>query len=551
MIKRLWIQNYAIISEVELFLSDGLTIITGETGAGKSILTGALGLIMGNRADTRVLFDPDKKCVVEAVFDVSDYKLQAFFDENDLDYNDEVVVRREINGAGKSRAFINDTPVTLPVLKQLSDHLVDLHQQFDTGEIEDANFQIKVLDALAGNADLLSEYRKKYDNYLRTVRKLNDLKNEAALSAKEKDFLQFQFDELTEAAIKPGELEEIQLKFEELSHKDEIRKALAAARHAVQEGEYNATANLREALFALRDVIGFKSEIREVYERLDSLFIEMSDIGKELEIQFSSIDDEDESLEEIQQRLNELNRLTHKHQVETTGELLDKMADFGNQLGKINSYDEQTEILENEIKVLRKELLEQASLLSQNRKKVTADFENNVKSLLAKLSMENAVFRIDFQILEQPGATGIDTIDFLVATNKGSKLLPIGAIASGGELSRIALAIKSLVADSLEMPTMIFDEIDTGISGDVALKMGEILRELAQKHQVVCITHSPQIAARAMKHYFVHKEDQVDRTITKIKELDKEGRIYAIATMLSSNPPTVSAIENAKELITF
>lgn len=551
MIKRLWIQNYAIISEVELLLSDGLTIITGETGAGKSILTGALGLIMGNRADTKVLFDPEKKCVVEAVFDVSEYKLKAFFDNNDLDYNDEVVVRREINGAGKSRAFVNDTPATLTVLKQLSEHLIDLHQQFDTGELEDASFQIKVLDALAGNGEILTNYRSKYESYQRAVRKQNSLKSEAALSAKEKDFLLFQFNELSDANIKANELEEIQAKFEELSHKDEIKRALALAKNAVHDGELNASSSLREALFALRDVADFKAELREMYERIDSLYMEVSDAGNEIENLYSSLDDEEESLDQIQQRLNELNRLTHKHQVETTDELLGKMNDFKTQLSKMDSYDEEIEILEKEIKSLKKNLIDEAKLLSSNRKKVTADFESKVISLLSKLSMGNAVFSVELKSQDQPGSTGMDTVDFMVATNKGSKLLPIGAIASGGELSRIALSVKSLVADSLEMPTMIFDEIDTGISGDVALKMGEILRDLAQKHQVVCITHSPQIAARAMKHYFVHKEDQVDRTITKIKELDKEGRIYAIATMLSSNPPTASAIENAKELITF
>lgn len=551
MIKRLWIQNYAIISEVELLLSDGLTIITGETGAGKSILTGALGLIMGNRADTKVLFDPEKKCVVEAVFDVSEYKLKAFFDNNDLDYNDEVVVRREINGAGKSRAFVNDTPATLTVLKQLSEHLIDLHQQFDTGELEDASFQIKVLDALAGNGEILTNYRSKYESYQRAVRKQNSLKSEAALSAKEKDFLLFQFNELSDANIKANELEEIQAKFEELSHKDEIKRALALAKNAVYDGELNASSSLREALFALRDVADFKAELREMYERIDSLYMEVSDAGNEIENLYSSLDDEEESLDQIQQRLNELNRLTHKHQVETTDELLGKMNDFKTQLSKMDSFDEEIEILEKEIKSLKKNLIDEAKLLSSNRKKVTADFESKVISLLSKLSMGNAVFSVELKSQDQPGSTGMDTVDFMVATNKGSKLLPIGAIASGGELSRIALSVKSLVADSLEMPTIIFDEIDTGISGDVALKMGEILRDLAQKHQVVCITHSPQIAARAMKHYFVHKEDQVDRTITKIKELDKEGRIYAIATMLSSNPPTASAIENAKELITF
>ncbi len=356
---------------------------------------------------------------------------------------------------------------------------------------------------------------------------------------------------MSEANIKDNELEEVQEKFQELSHKDEIKRAFVAAKHVVHDGESNASSNLREALFALRDVAHFKTEIREIYERIDSLFIEVTDVGKELENQSSSLDDDDESLDQIQQRLNELNRLTHKHQVETTGELLDKMLDFRAQLEKMDSYDEEIELLEKEINTLKKQLVEEAKVLSSNRKKVTTDFETKVKSLLSKLSMENAVFSIDLQTQEQLGITGLDSVDFMVATNKGSKLLPIGAIASGGELSRITLSVKSLVADSLEMPTMIFDEIDTGISGDVALKMGEILRDLAQKHQVVCITHSPQIAARGMKHYFVHKEDQEERTITKIKELDNEGRIYAIATMLSSNPPTVSAIENAKELITF
>ena len=335
MLKRLLVQNYAIISEMELVMSDNLTIITGETGAGKSILTGALGLIMGNRADTKVLFDPENKCIVEGTFDISNYRLQAFFTANDLDYFDELSVRREINNAGKSRAFINDTPVTLNVLQEMSEKLVDLHQQFDTGAIEEFTFQVKVLDALAGNAELLQKYKETYTRFNAIQRKLNKLKAESASAGRERDFLQFQYDELEQASIAVNEIEELDTRFEELSHQDEIKRAVAIAREAVSESENAAVNNLRLSLNALREVLTYKPELNEIHQRLDSCFIELDELGKDLDGVFDDMEYEPGSLEEIEQRLNILNKLANKHYVSTTEELIAIRDNFAEKLSHI------------------------------------------------------------------------------------------------------------------------------------------------------------------------------------------------------------------------
>lgn len=549
MLKRLLVQNYAIISEMELLMSDHLTIITGETGAGKSIITGALGLIMGNRADTKVLFEEDKKCIVEGAFDLKNYKLKPFFEVNDLDYLDELNIRREINNTGKSRAFVNDTPVTLNVLQELSEKLVDLHQQFDTGAIEDFTFQVKVLDALAENSSLLQEYQDTFIEFNTIQRKLNKLKAESISASKEQDFLQFQYQELIQMNIMPGEIEDLDSKFRELSHQDEIKRAVAVARKAISESDFAAVNNLRESLTSLREVLHYKSELEELYNRIDSCYIELEELGKDLSRVFEDMDYELDSLEEIGERLNVLNKLANKHHLSTTSDLIALRDDLEQQLSHISAFDDRITEEEQQLEVVTKKLRQLSDDLSERRSTVVAGLEYSVARTLAKLAMENAVFKIHLEKTKNFGPAGQDQVDFLIATNKGSKLLPVGEIASGGELSRIALTIKSLVADSLKMPTLVFDEIDTGISGDVALKMGEILKELSVKHQVVCITHSPQIASKADKHYFVSKEDKGERTIAQLRELDDEGRIYALAVMLSSNPPSKSALENAKELI--
>jgi DNA repair protein RecN (Recombination protein N) len=549
MLKRLWVQNYAIIREMELSLSEHLTIITGETGAGKSILTGALGLIMGNRADTKVLFDQDKKCIVEGIFRVSDYALQAFFTENDLDYSEELTLRREIANSGKSRAFVNDTPVTLQVLQQLSEKLVDLHQQFDTGAIDAFNFQIKVLDALADNHNLLDQYAEAFKRYSKLSASLQSLKESSAEAAKERDFLQFQWEELENAKIRERELEETDVLYKQLSHEEEIRRALSmGVHHLGGEGE-NILEKLRQVYVALREVAKYQTALPPLCQRLDSTAIELQELSSDLDRMLDALESEGQSLDKVEARMNELNKLAHKYQVETTEQLLEVHGQIGSRLQAMGSFEEQIALMEKELQSSEQQLEAFADQLSQRRKAVVEPFCAEVKARLSRLSMENAQFSIQILPARVFGPSGKDGVEFMIATNKGSKLLPIGEIASGGELSRIALTIKSLVADSLNMPTLVFDEIDTGISGDVALKMGEILRDLSQKHQVVCITHSPQIASKASVHYFVHKEDVGERTVAQIRTLSGEERVRAIAIMLSSNPPSPAALENARELI--
>jgi DNA repair protein RecN (Recombination protein N) len=534
---------------MELSLSGNLTIITGETGAGKSILTGALGLIMGNRADTKVLFEEDKKCIVEGVFEVSKYALHSFFTENDLDYFDELTLRREIGNSGKSRAFVNDTPVTLQVLQQLSEKLVDLHQQFDTGAIDAFNFQIKVLDALANNNDLLTTYGEEFRLYSKLKQSLHRLRENSAEASRERDFLQFQWEELEAARLKENEIEETEVIYRQLSHEEEIRKALSMGVHYFSgEGE-GILEKLREVYGALKEVARYQENLPAICERVDSTAIELQELSSDLERMLDSSEMEGKSLEQVESRMNELNKLAHKYQVETTAQLMGIHQEIKSRLEEMGSFEEQILQTEKEMQLSLKRLEKWAEELTRKRKSVVESFCNAVHSRLTRLSMENAQFSIHILPAPDFGPSGQDGVEFMIATNKGSKLLPIGEIASGGELSRIALTIKSLVADSLNMPTLVFDEIDSGISGDVALKMGEILKELSQKHQVVCITHSPQIASKASIHYYVHKEDIGERTIAQIKILEGEERVSSIAIMLSSNPPSRAALENARELI--
>lgn len=549
MIQRLSIKNYAIIEQLEIDFSQGLTIITGETGAGKSILLGALGLIMGKRADTKTLYDENKKCVIEGAFEVQAYGLEHFFEEHELDYEAVLIVRREISPSGKSRAFVNDTPVKLKVLQQLSASLIDLHQQFDTLDLNEVSFQLKMLDALAGNKSILNDYLKAYRHYQSFLRKLKQLEEANQNAAKESAFIAFQLNELVEAELREEEQESLEEELNRLNNAEGIKKALGTAYNALEENEQSILVQLEAIQLEIQAFQSVDQNLKTIYERLESVHIELQDLSRELEDVAEDIEYDPVRIEDAQARLDQLYRLQKKHFVSTVKELIYIREELQAKVNSFDSLDGEIGALKKQIDQQEADLIELAKKLSERRKSVVKEFEEKVQARLSLLAMPYAQLNIDFRVLKDLGPSGWDEVHFLFAANKGSKPQEIKDVASGGELSRLALVTKSLVASAIPLPTLIFDEIDTGISGDVALKMGNILRKLSDEHQVVCITHSPQIAAKADGHLFVYKEVKKDRTVTKVKELDQADRVYAIATMLSQDPPSDSAMENARELI--
>ncbi len=549
MITRLQIKNYAIIEKVEIDFSDNLTIITGETGAGKSILLGALGLIMGKRADTRVLYEAEKKCVVEAEFDIRKYKLKSFFEENDLFYDKDTTIRRELFPSGKSRAFINDTPVNLNLMKQLSAALIDLHQQFDTMDIHNVSFQLRMLDALANNSDLLDDYTELYAKYRVNVNRLNQLIAHQNDSTREMDFLKFQLDELHSAELIEGQQTELEDELNTLANAEGIKFALGKSYRQISEDEASIISQLTELGNELSGFVDFNATLSKSYDRLINVREELQDLAGEFESLNEDIEHDEARIIEVKERLDLMYKLQQKHNVQSLPELLAIQTDLENKLSMFG--DNTAEITELEGKIAKQEdkLQKIAKKLSEKRHAVIPDFEAKIHKMLTLLSMQHARLKIDVQTTEALTPSGTDEVNFLFAANQGSRFDLIKNVASGGELSRLTLSTKSLVASAIPLPTLIFDEIDSGVSGDVALKMGDILTRLAKKHQVVSITHSPQVAARANTHYHVKKKAKDGRTFTRIKELDREDRITEIATMLSGSPPSESAKKNAADLL--
>lgn len=549
MIRRLHIRNYAIIEELDLHFAEGLTIITGETGAGKSILLGALGLIMGNRADNKTLFNEQEKCVVEGFFDVRNYELRTFFEENDIDYDDELVLRRELLPSGKSRAFINDTPVNLRIMQDICSELVDLHQQFDTLDIHDNSFQLKMIDALAGNKELLVQYRILFRAYQGNKKKLEELIQLSQRSEREAEFLQFQLNELHAAALQAGEQEALEEELRVLTHAEEIKRTAGAAFRQLLDSEMSIVSQLQELCHVLGQVSRYDQRLAQLQERLNGQLLELQDAGNELEHVAEGTEYDPERITLVQQRLDLIYRLQKKHVAASVEELLALAEDFDRRLHGFSDLGAEIGALKQTIEEQEGQLVRLAQELSGRRKSVKDDFARDVVDLLAQLAMEHAQLQIEVRMLPELGPNGWDEVHFLFAANRGGRLQAIRDVASGGELSRLALVTKSLVASAIPLPTLIFDEIDSGISGDVALKMGKILRKLSNEHQVVSITHSPQVASKADLHFFVYKQFEADRTITQVRKLSGEEEILAIATMLSQNPPTEAAMENARELL--
>lgn len=557
MLTRLSVRNYAIISELSIEFSSRLNVITGETGAGKSIIAGAMGLILGQRADTAVLLDKEKKCVVEGVFRISanERAVADFLQENELDQQDELIVRREISASGKSRAFINDTPVNLSQLSRLSAYLVDLHQQFDTLDIGAADFQLQVLDALAGNAALLADYRKNFEKSRQVKKALEEMLAQKEQFEKEFDYHQFQFNEMEEAAFAPDEIESLEEELKTLSHADEIRNTLAQAQLALLESDAPIVNRLKTVVNDLQRYASYHSKLPELAERLNSAYIELQDIAAEIETLSDQVNTDPGRMELINERLSLGYRLLKKHGVKTTAELLAIRDELNEKLQAIFNIDDEIKALEKDFTKWETAARQLAERISAARQKAVPAFTEKVNRMLVQVGMPNARLRVQVDQTEL-NQQGMDAVEFLFNANAGRKdeatlerYQPVRKVASGGELSRLMLCIKSLVASSMDLPTLIFDEIDTGISGEAAKQVGIILKELAAARQIISITHQPQLAGKADTHFLVYKQVVNDAVHTAVKELTMDERIVAIAKMLSGEKPTAAAMENAREMV--
>lgn len=556
MLNKLFIQNYAIIDELTINFDNRLNIITGETGAGKSILMGALSLILGDRADSGTLQHKDKKCVVEGVFEVqNDELVKSFILANDLDAADEVVIRREITHNGKSRAFINDTPVNLSQLKQFSSLLVDLHQQFDTLELGESGFQQEVLDALAGNNSLIKEYRSKFNQYQLERKALQELQSEQAKANAVLDYNRFLFDELDSLNLSEDELESLEAEQKLLSNAEQVKQQLGGIYFELSESEQPIVQQLKSLYQKLHALEQYHIDIPSLAKRLQESQVELNDIAEEIDRINDGIQYNAERINIVNDRLSAGYKLLKKHNVQTTGELLSIRAELQSKLDAILNLSESIQQKENITGRLLSEAQKLALTLSANRKKAVKPFTEKVNALLKQVGMPNAGFHVAVETASL-GETGTDSIEFLFNANlaggreKQFDLYePLRKVASGGELSRLMLCIKSLVARQLQLPTLIFDEIDTGISGEAAKQVGNIMKSLSASHQLIAITHQPQIAARADAHYFVFKLIRQDRIVTSVKKLNNDERITTIAQMLSGEKPTAAAMENAREML--
>lgn len=549
MLCNLSVENYALISKLEIDFRNGLTTITGETGAGKSILLGALSLILGKRADTNVLYDKNRKCIVEGTFDIRNYSLADFFHEYQIDYDDFTILRREVSATGKSRAFINDSPVTLEIITDLAIKLIDIHSQYQTLNLANSSFQMKVIDSYARTQKILAEYQTHFHAYQQMQERLNVLKEESNRSKSDLDYLIFQYNQLKDARLTEGEQEELEREHETLSHAEEIKTELSHSFLLLQDETTSVLQQLKECRSSLSHINNIRPEIDELNQRIETAYIELKDIAQELDSINQKIFVDPEKLNSVRERLDLLYALEQKHHRSSIAELISLQKDLHDKIEKINTYDQDLEDLQKQIDVTYRILADLASTLSSQRKKALRPFEIQITGMLRELAMPNASFKILLNQTETLHVWGSDKIQFLFTANKNAPLQEISKVASGGELSRLMLSIKSLMSDSVGLPTIIFDEIDTGVSGEVAEKVGNIIYMMAERMQIINITHLPQIASKGNEHYLVYKTDEDESTITRIKLLSENERHYEIARMLSGEEITSAALENARILL--
>ncbi len=549
MLSKLSVKNYALIDTLEIDFSEGFSTITGETGAGKSILLGALGLVLGQRADLNSIRDKEVKCVIEAIFDITKYQLEGFFEEEDLDYEKRTIIRREITPSGKSRAFINDTPVNLEVLNKIAAFLIDIHSQHQTLTLNRASFQLNVLDAVAGNHKNVQEFQNGYDDLSVLKQKLTEIEGEQEQLQNEFDYNSFLHQELAEANLKDSEQQSMEEELSTLSNAEEIKQLLVNSFGLLDAEEMGVISNLREVKSSLEKAADYNTALRNIAERIESALLELRDISSEIEVLEQNTEYQPDRINQLNEKLDLIYRLQQKHQVDSIEELLEIQEALSDKLQQVIGSEERIKALNSEINTLESDLLEKAKTLSENRKKAIPQLQSQVQDSLVKLGMPKAQFKVEQIISNELSSTGIDKINFLFTANSGSALQPIAKVASGGELSRLMLSIKAILAKHSNLPSIIFDEIDTGISGEIAGKMGLIMQEMGKTMQVIAITHLPQIAGKGNRHYQVFKAEENGVTTTAMSEVVGDERIDAIAKMLSGEELTDAALANAKELL--
>ena len=550
MLKHLYIKNFALIDILDIDLYPGFSVITGETGAGKSIVLGAIGLLLGQRADLKTLKQGADRCVIEAHFDLSRYHMKAFFEENDIEYDaNDCIIRRELTSAGKSRAFINDTPVQLSMLKELGERLVDVHSQHQNLLLNKQDFQMSVLDIIADDARQLADYKQTYDAFHQAAQELETLKEEIERNRQNVDFLQFQYQELAGAHLMNGEQEELEQKSETMTHSEDIKSALYTADNALQAEDTGIVTQLRNAMNALKGISHVFPEAEELAKRMDSTYIELKDIAEEVAPLLEGIDFDPAELDHINERLDRLYELQKKYHAEDTEGLIAMRDSLKQQLDNLDNSDEALKEHEQQVERLKTQCQQKADILTKLRTKAAKKIETEMQQRLVPLGMPNIRFQISIT-QENLAANGQDKVAYLFSANTSTPLQPVSQVASGGEIARVMLALKAMISGAVKLPTIIFDEIDTGVSGKIAEKMAEIMHEMgSHERQVISITHLPQIAALGAAHYKVEKEDTPQGTTSRMEILTPEERITEIAQMLSGSKVTDAAIQNAKQLL--
>ena len=550
MLKQLYIKNFTLIDELDIALYPGFSVITGETGAGKSIILGAIGLLLGNRADTKAIKAGRDRCVIEAHFDLSRYGMQAFFDDHDIDYDaDDTIIRRELTAAGKSRAFINDTPVPLTRMRELGEQLVDIHSQHQNLLLQKEDFQLNVVDIIAHDNKQLAAYQKEYQAFHQAKVQLENLKLEILKNRENEEFMRFQHKELEDAQLKEGELEQLEKEAETLSHSEDIKTALFEADNALNGEDNSILDKLKTATSQLENIREVYPSMAEISDRMQSSYIELKDIAQEISSSVDNVDFDPNRLETINTRLDQLYTLQQKFRVESVADLIATRDHIADQLSSIDGGDEHVEALEKKVAALHEKAQKQAALLTAVRQKSAKTIEAEMKQRLVPLGIPNVRFEIAFAD-KGLSSNGSDKVSFLFSANKSTPLQPVTQVASGGEIARVMLSLKAMISGAVKLPTIIFDEIDTGVSGKIAEKMADIMAEMGHlERQVISITHLPQIAAKGSHHYKVLKQETEQGTISQMKELNKEQRVEEIAQMLSGSDITQAALANARELL--
>ena len=550
MLKHLYIKNFTLIDELDISLYEGFSVITGETGAGKSIILGAIALLLGQRADSKTIKQGAEKCVIEANFDLSRYNMQPFFDENDIEYDaGDCIIRRELTAAGKSRAFINDTPVALSMLKELGDMLMDVHSQHQNLLLNKQDFQLEVVDIIADDASQLAKYQTTYAELVKAEKELSEMTLAIERNRENHDFLKFQFEELENAKLQEGEQEELEQRSETMEHSEDIKSALYTTDNALSAEQVGVIQSLRSSLSALRSIESVYPEVSELIERIDSSYIDLKDISQEISSLLESVDFDPAELDQINSRLDRIYELEKKYHVETVEELISKRDELHQQLAAIENGDESLDALKARRDELEAKARKEADALTKLRTKSAKTIEAEMQKRLIPLGMPHVRFSIQLTPIEL-GQNGADKVSFLFSANTSTPLQPVSQVASGGEIARVMLSLKAMISGAVKLPTIIFDEIDTGVSGKTAEMMAQIMKEMGgHGRQVISITHLPQIAALGSVHYKVEKNETASGTTSKMRQLDADERVREIAQMLSGSDVTEAAIQNAKELL--